>query len=95
MATRANSLVLPEVVPLAGVAESLTPNEMRALKDASGRTLTELLGGDPEDLDAGPDRVQALLWVALRRSGHDVSWEDAGDVRPDFTPAPPDPTNGG
>ena len=56
----------------------------------------ELLGGgDAEDLDAAPDRIQALVWIQLRRDGHSPSWDEAGDVAPDFTPEAVDPSNGG
>jgi hypothetical protein len=62
-------------------AQNLSPNEMRAVKEATGRSLTELLGGDPSDLDMAPDRLQALIWCALRRAGWpDVTWDEAGDV---------------
>lgn len=72
---------------------TMTPNEMRALKEHTGRTLSELLGGDIEDMDMAPDRLQSLVWVALRRAGYDVSWEDAGDVLPDTSEEQaPDPT---
>jgi hypothetical protein len=70
---------------------SLTPNEMRRLKDCTGRTLTELLGGDAENLDEAPDRIQALVWVQLRRDGFDPSWAEAGDVLPDYAQQAPDP----
>lgn len=73
---------------------ALTPNEMRLLKEHTGRNLNDLLGGDAEDLEAAPDRLQALVFVALRRDGHEPTWDDAGDVLPDYTPEPPDPTNG-
>jgi hypothetical protein len=77
------------------VSSTMTPNEMRALKVETGRPLSDLLGGDAEDMDLAPDRIQALVWVALRRAGHRVSWEDAGDVLPDMSEAPPDPTKTG
>lgn len=77
------------------VGQAMTPNEMRALKRETGRQLSDLLGGDPEDMDLAPDRIQAMVWVALRRAGHDSTWEEAGDVLPDMTEAPPDPTNNG
>jgi len=74
---------------------SLTPNEMRVLKDKTGRNLNELLGGDVEDMDEAPDRIQSLIWVQLRRDGYDVTWEQAGDVLPDFREPDADPTSGG
>jgi hypothetical protein len=76
------------------VTAQLTPNEMRALKTHTGRSLQELIGGDAEDMDLLPDRTQALVWVALRRAGYqDVTFEEAGDVAAVMdTPAAPDPT---
>ena len=72
----------------------MTPNEMRLLKQHTGRPLTELLGGDAEDMEQAPDRLQAMVYVQLRREGYDPSWDEAGDVVPDFTKEPPDPSNG-
>ena len=74
------------------VAEQMTPNEMRAIKRLTGRTLQDLLGGDPEDMDKAPDRLQALAWVALRRAGYDPTWEQAGDVAAIAETPEPDPT---
>jgi hypothetical protein len=75
------------------VAQQMTPNEMRALKAQTGLSLQELLGGDAEDMDRAPDRLQALVWVALRRAGYEgVSWDDAGDVAAVTAPEAPDPT---
>ncbi len=75
---------------------SLTPNEMRQLKDVTGRGLSDLLGGgDENDLDAAPDRIQALVWIQLRRDGYSPSWDEAGDVAPDMREPIVDPTNGG
>jgi hypothetical protein len=71
---------------------TLTPNEMRELKAATGRSLSDLLGGDAEDMDKAPDRIQSLVWIALRREGHDCTWDEAGDVQPDSSPVPLDPT---
>jgi hypothetical protein len=75
------------------VVQDMTPNELRALKEETGRPLGELIGGDVDDMDKAPDRIQSLVWVALRRAGYDVSWQDAGDVRPDMTEAMVDPTS--
>ena len=74
-------------------ALNLTPNEMRGLREETGRTLTDLLGGDPNDLELAPDRIQTLVWAALRRKGYDVSWEQAGDVA--AVADEPDPTTTG
>lgn len=84
---------LPRPLPTSiRVAQGMTPNEMRALKTQTGRSLTDLLGGDPEDMDKAPDRLQSLVWIALRRAGYDVSWQQAGDVAADTEEEPPDPT---
>ena len=86
---------LPATVAISQ-AMSLTPNDMRQLKAETGQPLSELLGGgDAEDLDAAPDRIQALVWIQLRRNGYAPSWDEAGDVAPDFTPEAVDPSNGG
>ena len=70
-----------------------TPNEMRALKAVTGRPLSELLGGDGDDMEAAPDRLQSLAWIALRREGFlDVSYEQAGDVSLLLEEQTPDPT---
>lgn len=81
--------VLPKTIR---VPDVMTPNEMRALKEVTGRSLTELLGGDTENMDLAPDRLQAMVWIALRRAGHNPTWEEAGDVLPDMTKEEPDPT---
>lgn len=85
-------LTLPSKVKIES-GGALTPNEMRLLKEHTGRNLNDLLGGDPEDLDVAPDRIQALVFVQLRREGYEVTWDEAGDVLPDYTPEPPDPTS--
>lgn len=79
----------PEIAIQEGVAP--TPNEMRAIKAASGHRLETLLG-DAGDLD---DKMQALVWLALRRAGFDPTWDEAGDVRPLTDDDVPDPTNAG
>lgn len=82
---------LPRSITLvASSAEGLTPNEMRSLKEASGRRLDDLFG-DAADLD---DKTQALVWIQLRRQGFAPTWDEAGDVMPIGTEAEaPDPTN--
>ena len=82
---------LPESIPLPTemAAAALTPNEMRAIKRASGMRLDDLFG---EETDAD-DKTQAMVFVQLRRAGHDPTWDEAGDVRPIPVEAPPaDPT---
>ena len=74
------------------VVTQMTPNEMRSLKRLTGRSLQDLLGGDPEDMDKAPDRLQALAWVALKRAGYDVNWDQAGDVAAVTEEPTPDPT---
>jgi hypothetical protein len=59
-------------------AASLTPNEMRAVKAASGMRLDALFD-DETDSD---DKTQAMVFVALLRAGYSPSWTEAGDVRP-------------
>lgn len=80
---------LPESIR---VASDWTPNELRRLKAETGRALQDLIGGDENDMDKAPDRIQSLVWIALRRAGYDCSWDEAGDVRPDMSEAEPDPT---
>jgi hypothetical protein len=82
---------LPKTMRVPSTAEGLTPNEMRKLKEASGRRLDDIFG-DETDLD---DKTQALIWVQLRRDGFDPSWDDAGDVMPITEDEAPDPTSGG
>ena len=71
---------------------TMTPNEMRALKEKTGKTLTELLGGDAEDIDQAPDRIQSLVWVELRRQGYDVRVGRGRGRDPDMEEEVPDPT---
>jgi len=88
------AMPLPESVRISPNM-SLTPNEMRLLKEKTGRALNDLIGGDIDDMDAAPDRIQSLVWVQLRRDGWELEWEQAGDVRPEFGEVVPDPTNAG
>jgi len=83
---------LPELVrvdPSAGIR--FTPNQLRALKAETGRTMTDLLGEDGDD----EDRMQAMVWLELRRQGKAVPWDRCGDVALEFTLPTPDPTTGG
>ena len=82
---------LPESVVVRGTADvRMSPNDMRALKAETGRTLTALMEGDDD-----ADRMQAVVWLRLRRDGYELSWEDAGTVAIEFQGEDtPDPTNG-
>lgn len=86
-----NNRPLPTVLR---VAQGLmpTPNEMRALKGLTGRPLQELLGGDLNNMDRAPDRLQSLAWIALRREGYHATWDQAGDVTLLMVDEAPDPT---
>jgi hypothetical protein len=77
------------------VPTQMSPNEMRALKRETGRSLQDLLGGDADDMDKAPDRLQSLAWIALRRAGYDVTWDAAGDVSAIVDTPEPDPTQTG
>jgi hypothetical protein len=90
---------LPEGVPDTVTVRAgmmLAPQEMRDLAAVTGRPLSEVLdtAGGEDDLDAAPDRTQALVWTVLRRLGHDVTWAQAGQVVP-VMGEPLDPTNAG
>jgi hypothetical protein len=87
----AAALALPKAVRISP-GTMFTPNELRRLKVISGHPLGELL--DEENLDLLPERLQASVWIALRREGYDVTWEQAGDVLPEMTQETeqPDPT---
>jgi hypothetical protein len=68
----------------------MTPNQIRALKAESGHSLTELLDSDADDAN----RMQAIIWLELRRQGYNAHWDDVGDVAIEFQGEPaPDPTN--
>jgi len=82
---------LPEAVTITGSGADLrlTANEMRHLKAVTGRTMTELMGAEADEAD----RLQAMVFMRLRRDGHDPTWEQAGDVAVEYTEDQPDPTN--
>jgi hypothetical protein len=78
----------------------LSADTMRALRKATGRTMTELLSDDEDEAD----RIQALAFVELHRRaarlGHlpDAAtlWDQAGVIEVDFNmPQPVDPLGGG
>jgi hypothetical protein len=83
--------LLPERIEVANANDlSVSPNELRALKAATGRTMTALMGDDADD----EDRMQAVVWLELRRRGYRPTWDEAGDVSIAFGGSPPesDPT---
>lgn len=65
-----------------------TPNQMRALKAETGKTMDQLFG---EDADDG-DKMQTLAWLGLRRLGIEIPWGDCGDIDIEFRQDEPDPT---
>ena len=88
----ADSPTLPEFVTVSQTPDiRFTPNEMRRMKDQTGRTMTQLMGEDaPEE-----DRLQAMVWLQLQRDGFDPTWDEAGDVAIRFEVDVPDPTKNG
>lgn len=72
---------LPTHIAIANANDvRMSPNELRVLKAVTGRTMTDLMGEEADDAD----RLQAIVWLELRRRGHLPSWEDAGDVAISF-----------
>ena len=68
----------------------MTPNQMRALKAETGKTLDELIGEEADEAD----RLQAIVWLELRRRGHDAHWDQIGDVAVEFKEEAADFTSG-
>lgn len=83
---------------VAGASIRMSPDAMRALKKATGRSMGELLQDD--DDEAG--RFQVMNFAELHRryarAGHlpDAAelWEHAGQVEMSFVPERLDPTSG-
>jgi hypothetical protein len=83
---------LPDAITISGTPDvRLTANEMRQLKENTGKTMTDLMGEEADDAD----RLQTMVWLELRRRGHDVRWDQVGDVAIEFVVDLPDPTSGG
>ena len=85
-----------EVVNVSGKSFRVRPNDMRALKKATGMSMAELL--ESGDL---ADQTQAMAFLSLRRKYPDADpgelWEKAGDVDVEYdegTTPTPDPTAG-
>lgn len=90
--TELKAVSLPEEVTVQGGGDiRLRPNEMRLLKAATGKPLSELMGEGADEADG----LQLLAWLELRREGFNPSWEDAGDVFVRLIAAEPDPTKSG
>ena len=82
---------MPDSVKITDAGDMrLSPNDMRELKAATGRKLTELTGEQADEADA----MQTMAWLHLRRAGNPVPWELLGDVAIEFeVEAEPDPTS--
>lgn len=81
---------MPETIQVPGgdTTSGMTPRELRELKEASGMRLDFLI--EEADLDL---KMQASVWIMLRRAGHNPTWDEAAEVRPVQGTEPPDPTN--
>lgn len=83
---------IPTEITVKGTPDTrLTANEMRRLKLETGHTLDDLMGEGADEAD----RMQTIVWLELRRRGHDVRWDEVGDVAIEFQAAAEDPTNAG
>jgi hypothetical protein len=80
----------PEVVHIDSEHVRMSPQAMRMLTAATGRTLEQLM-----DSEESADKFQALAFVELHRRHRDVGpaelWEMAGDVEVELTPPAADP----
>jgi len=65
----------------------LSPNEMRALRAATGRPMSDIFTDEADE-----DAMQAVVWLTLRRAGYRPTWDEAGDVGLRATVAQSDPT---
>ena len=70
---------IPTRVRIEG-APRFTPNQMRRIAAATGRSIGQLMN-DPADV------MQAAIWMNLTAAGHNVTWAQAGDVECEFVPA--------
>lgn len=81
--------LLPESITIANPNDlRVSPNELRALKAVTGRSMSDLMGEDADDAD----RMQAIVWLELRRLGYLPAWDEVGDVAIAFGETTPDPT---
>jgi hypothetical protein len=79
-----NGTGLPKSIVVGG-SPRLTPNELRAVRATTGKTLEALMTDEA-------DAMQTMVWLKLRRAGYQATWDQAGDVEADLAPEPPDPT---
>lgn len=77
-------LPLPDHVTIIG-APRFSANELRQIRAVSGKSMEQLM-------DGGEDVIQATAYIALRKQGVAVSWEEAGDVPVEFAEEPADPS---
>ena len=70
----------------------MSGKQMRELKEASGYRIDQLVGDGPDaaDLDV---KQTALAWLALRRRGYKVTWDQADEVVVHIDDVVPDPPN--
>ena len=90
MVNQTNGSLPDYVVVTEQQGRRLTPNEIRALKAETGRTLEELFGEKSDEAE----KMQTLAWLALRRQGFQVRWDDCGDIAVEPRAEVPDPTSG-
>jgi hypothetical protein len=89
MATSEVTRELPAVVAInLEQAGRITPNQMRMIRAVTGKTMSEIFGEDA----AEEDRLQAMIWLELRKQGFDPSWDQAGDVGLEAVTDQADPT---
>ena len=70
----------------------VTPTEMRMIRDLSGLPLSQIM--DDANADTAPEKIQMTAWLAMRRAGTPVSWEEAAEFLVEEIDDEPDPTNG-
>jgi hypothetical protein len=56
-----------------------TPDEFRALEQASGRTFLDLM--DTTRTYGVADALQAMIYLTLHRAGYDPTWQDCAEVQ--------------
>lgn len=59
--------------------DDVTTKELREIKQQTGMGLRALATGF-QDMD--PDAFTAVVYIAKRRAGEDISWSDLDDLRP-------------